>query len=138
MNEMNFKFLRGELRYNADPIDKTTFEIGQIKKNKKGKLVKLMMTRDNEKEIPLEDRKWEVHKIKVMVMRHSRGPNIGTTNINMEYVETKKPYFITAEQHKNPLWNDEDETNYERELLNDTSLVERRKGYHPNLLHYDP
>ena len=133
MSSINFKFFIGQLRYNNDPIDKTTFEIGSIKKNKRNKLIKIMMLRDNESEVPVEKRKWEVCQVKTMVMRSMRSDG---NDIHMEYVELK-PYFITAEQHKNPHWTDTDENNYQTALQNDTSLAERRKGYHPNILKYN-
>ena len=103
-----------EMRYNEDPLDKTTFLFGERKINKKGKTTLMRVTRlcDANGATPPIDEHRQIHKIKVMKMVN---PNDRSDFIMMEYIDTFDGYTILgADMLRNALWSEDDEKIYRR------------------------
>lgn len=117
------------MRYNDDQADKTTFIFGKRKASAELRttLIKIMRLRDAVGVIPHHERTFEIHKIKMMKMIN---PRDRTDFILMEYIDTFEGYGVLgADMLNNPLWSNEDETNWNRTFNNETTPIRE----HPNV-----
>lgn len=107
-----------ELRYRDSPLDRTTFLIGKIKCKNGYKLLQVMMTRDEHRDIPTNEQRWLTCKVQPMKLKNVRDDN---DYILMDYIEIDNEegdgYIIGAEMCNNELWTDNHTLRYEEAIL---------------------
>jgi hypothetical protein len=115
------------LRYAESSVDKTTFIIGERREDDKKCLIKIMKYMNDDHVIPVEERCWTIHRLKMMELVCESDP---TDVMVMEYIDTFEDYLIGAEQHRNALWSKTDEEYYKTIY---TDAMKPPLGTHPNV-----